>query len=349
MVGCIKENLMRLIRNIVLILGHFLGFNLLFRFINSAKIRVLMYHGVASSSLDVFCWTVLDKEKFIWQMEYVKKRYKVASASSVLVNRSSWKPERHTTVISFDDGLANTYSEVWPVLRRLGLCAICFVLPGLSRRGEQIWADQLFDFLLKGPAGILDLNGFGLGNIELEADPKGRTEVIDTLLTQLKSWPNEKRQNLLTHLLRDTTNSMPGRTNSFRLMSLGQIKELADSHEFEIGIHSDFHPIMSSVSRIEQEKEIQSALDGLEQAGVKFQPIFAYPNGRPDDFNEDTIAALRKFGLLAAVTTVDNHWNRDADNFRIKRIAIGADVGKWEFKARMSGYFYFLGRIAGKQ
>jgi hypothetical protein len=45
---------------------------------------------------------------------------------------------------------------------------------------------------------------------------------------------------------------------------------------------------------------------------------------------------------MAALTTVDGLWEQQTDRFSIPRIAIGAGISRWEFKARLSGFYYFL-------
>jgi len=341
---------MDLIKKAVLILGDLIGLNWLFRKVNVHRVRVLMYHGVTRRSPEAFCWTVLDAGEFAWQMEYLKRHYDVRPASEVLTgDRTTGETDRGITVITFDDGLENNYDEAWPILSDLGLTAICFVLPGLSQRDEQIWADDLFEFFLAQPAGELDLSEHGLGVIKLAPEKETRAEVIAGILEELKAQPAKERNNLIELLLSKQNATVSTRTGLFKLMSIDQINQLAASQEFEIGIHTDTHPIMSSLTAEEQEREIAGAIENLKLGEIRYIPVFAYPNGRPRDYNRETISALKKLKLRAAVTTVDALWGETEEKYHIPRIGIGANISRWEFKARMSGFFYYLAARGGRE
>ncbi len=337
---------MHALKNLTFMIGDLLGVNLLFRMANRQKIRMLMYHGVTSANPVGQCWTVLDKNRFSWQMAHLKRYYRTVSATeAVLDAKTSVEPARDFAVITFDDGLENTYTDAWPVLREMDLTAICFVLPGLSQRDDQIWADDVYEFLTSTPAGEIDLSDYELDNLKLDAEPIQRAGVIGEVIENMKSWPADRRNELVTHLLPDDKAKKGCRSGVFKLMSTDQISQLAASREFEIGIHTDSHPILSSLTAEEQEQEVFAAIDGLEAHDIGYVPIFAYPNGRPQDFNEDSLTALKKLRLRAALTTVDGFWERGKDPFQIPRIPIGADTSRWEFKARMSGFYYFLKRL----
>ncbi len=338
---------MNVLRKAILIIGDLIGLNWLFRRINAGKVRVLMYHGVTSRTPEAFCWTVLDKDMFIWQMEHVRRFYDVRPASEVLTGDRPLTGQG-VTVITFDDGLENNYTEAWPILRGLGLTAICFVLPGLSQRGEQIWADDLFEYFLDQPSGDLDLSDYELGVIRLAPEKENRAGVIAELLDMLKTRPAKERAALMEHLLPERDTPDNSGSGLFRLMSVDQMNQLAAGREFEIGIHTDTHPIMSALSPEEQEREVAGAMENLKLGEIRFVPVFAYPNGRPQDFNRETIVALKKLKLRAAVTTVDALWDSTEDRYIIPRIGIGADISRWEFKARMSGLFYFLAALSGR-
>jgi hypothetical protein len=86
-------------------------------------------------------------------------------------------------------------------------------------------------------------------------------------------------------------------------------------------------------------------MEDLEKNDISFVPIFAYPNGGRADFNSDTKEILQSCGIRLALTTVDGLHNRADDPMAVKRVAIGPDCAYYEFKARLSGLFYFLQRL----
>lgn len=320
--------------NFIFCLADLFGINRIFRILNSRRVRILMYHGISKEKVPAFYWTQLDKEKFTQQMGYIKKHYQAVGASSILEGSTE-----SNVIITFDDGLANVYTEAWPVLEKLNLRAVCFVLPSLSEKEDILWTDRIFDTLIKSDEPEIDLTEFGLTKIRLNDDLHSRAKEIGTLIAQIKKISHEKRLRLLNYLSQYKSNEC---YDSFRLMSKRQISALAESGQFEIAPHTNTHPILSTMSKEEQEMEISGSIANLKSWEIDIIPIFAYPNGTVTDFNDDSIKILKRHGIKAALTTVDGMHDKYDDLYRIKRIPIGADTGKWEFRARLSGLFYFL-------
>jgi len=332
--------------HLLLVIGDILGLNRLFRTLNAHKWRILMYHGVTATGLDQYCWTILDRDSFAWQMDYLRAHYSVQSAQALLDEGKN--DTRHRAVITFDDGLRNTYTDAWPILKERKLQAVCFVLPGLSDTSCLIWADEIYQLLVHCVTVRPDLSRFGLEGIVLDRSLKGYEKQINLLLQALKTMPHGRQWEVLSYLRTLGTHGTRVNSGPFALMSLEEIKELSESDEFEICPHSQTHPILSSLDRNGQEKEIDTCLAALRARQIPYIGLFAYPNGRPEDFNEYTIELLRSRGLKAALTSIDGHWTPQTDQFRIPRIAIGAGVSRWEFKARLSGFYYSLKHITGR-
>ncbi|MEW5925075.1 MAG: polysaccharide deacetylase family protein [Candidatus Zixiibacteriota bacterium] len=329
----------RLIINIILILADWIGINRLFRSLNSNKIRVLMYHGVSDIKMPSFYWTLLDKNEFLSQIAYIRKKYNVVGPENIYAGGNQ---VGNSVVITFDDGLLNNFTTVLPVLRDNDLQAVCFVLPSLSEKNEMMWTDKLYVALIGLEQSVLDLSKFDLGVWELATDTDKRADSIKKLLFKLKATPHSKRSEILNHVFNNIASGDIKDYDVFGLMSPAQIKELSETGQFSVGAHTNSHPILSTMTASEQEKEIKGGMDKLVEWGISTIPVFAYPNGRAEDFNEETINILKKYGFKAALTTIDGLHDPADDNYRIKRINIGADTGKWEFRARLSGFYYFL-------
>jgi len=333
---------MHALRQLIYLLADLLGVNFICRRLTANRVRVLMYHGVAGRSLPSFYWTVLDREKFVRQMGYVKKKFAVDKLSSLLTN--SGRRDRPLAAITFDDGLENTYTDAWPILKEHDLVATCFVVPGLSESGRRIWADELYARTMADLDTEIDLSSTGYGIIPV-GTVQQRAGAVEKLVERLKAASQEKRAAVLETVAAHCGSGGAVSVDGLNLMSGEQIVELARSSEFEIAGHSDSHPILAMMTPDEQEREIASCLSRLKSWGLDPPAFFAYPNGREADFDEYTIAALKRHDCRAAVTTVDGLWDLSGDSFRIPRIAIGADISMPEFKCRMSGLFYVLRRV----
>jgi peptidoglycan/xylan/chitin deacetylase (PgdA/CDA1 family) len=244
-------------------------------------------------------------------------------------------------VVAFDDGLLNTLATAQPILAARNLPAVCFVLPGLSVAQRQIWADECFAYIMNSSAEVLDLELYHLGTITLSKDRQDRTASAEAVIEQMKAWPQTKRDEFVANVTRAGTGA--GQSNStYGLMTLEQIRMMADAGVFDIGVHSNSHPIMAGLTKEEQYREIADAMDLLRKNQISFVPVFAYPNGRLCDFNESTIEVLKQLGFVAGLTTVDGLADPEGEPFRVKRIGIGSPISRGEFKARLSGLFYLL-------
>jgi len=338
----------QLILKILLIGGDLIGFNYIFRKVYRRKIRIVMYHGISRRELPTFYWTNLSYDDFARQIEHITRHYRPVPAETVLKDSEDSADDNCRAIVTFDDGLANVYDNAWPILKQNGIRAICFVLPKLSESGRYMWPDELYDIILESKHQVIDLSQFGLGKITLENDSHHRFEIYADLKYKLKSWPHKKRTELLDFLVSRYQTEKRGEYAQFRLMTPDQIKEIEKSGNFDIGAHTSEHPILSTLPIEEQEKQIKQSYDDLIRWGIKPPPIFAYPNGRRSDFNSDTIEVLKKMGFKASFSTIDGLHDIRDDKFHLKRIPVGANMSFAEFKARMSGYYYFVTSLAGQ-
>jgi len=324
---------MQALREAIYFLVDILGINRFFRSLTRDRVRVLMYHGIGTRPLPTFYWTHIGNDVFERQMTYLKSRFCVNTFNELLDGAD----RQSAAVITFDDGLENTFAVAWPILSRHNLRAICFVLPELSEKRQRIWADHLYSKVTASPDCEVDLSPVGLTSIPASS-VGDRAERVGETIEALKSKPESHRRQaveLVEKACREDSSEL-------RLMTPGQIKELAESDEFEVAGHTSTHPILSTLTAEEQMEQIGDCLDRLDEWGIEAPPVFAYPNGRLQDFNQESVTLLKQRGIRAAVSTVDDLWKKDDDLFSIPRVAVGADTSMLEFKAKLSGFFYFL-------
>jgi glycosyltransferase involved in cell wall biosynthesis/peptidoglycan/xylan/chitin deacetylase (PgdA/CDA1 family) len=248
---------LRHVFHVLLVIGDILGLNYYFRVHNAHRWRILMYHGVAASSFDQQCWTILDRASFVWQMDYLRDHYAVQPAQAIL--DESENETKYRAVITFDDGLRNTYVTAWPILKERGLQAVCFVLPGLSETSSLIWADEIYQLLMYRVAVVPDVSSFGLHGFKLDRNEEGYEQQVNQLLLMLKSKSRDQQVEVLSYLRTLGSDVTGDESESFALMSLEEIKELSESKQFEIAPHSQTHPIFSSLDRAEQDVELSES------------------------------------------------------------------------------------------
>lgn len=333
------------ILKIILIVCDILGINYLFNKYYSDHIRILMYHGVSSQKLPSDYWTLLPLTKFENQMKILKHRYNVIKCSEIIPNEKDTPIEKNNSVvITFDDGYENVLSEAYPILLKYKHPAIIFVVTNHSNKNKIIWTDLLYNIIMMSDKDI-SLSNFDLGICYSISSIKTKSEYINKLKNILKSYKEEKREQIVNYLQKNYPISNEQKLKTFSLLSESQIKELSNSELIQIASHSNKHSILSQLSDEQQRDDINSSTNKLKEWGIGSSNIFAYPNGRTEDYNNTTIDILKSSGIKAAVSTTDGLHCKTDDPYKIKRIAIGADIDNWEFKARLSGLYYFLNSL----
>ena len=94
--------------------------------------RIIMFHGVGGNSYP--------PQVFEAQLKYLGKHFSVVPLESILkkMTVSNSRPH-HDIALTFDDGLRNHYTIVYPILKRLGIPATFIVCPGVIERGQWLW------------------------------------------------------------------------------------------------------------------------------------------------------------------------------------------------------------------
>ncbi len=340
--------MLKRIQLVLLIIADVFGINFLFRRLTRRKARILMYHGItATENLPNIYWLHVHRDEFRWQIEYLNKNFKIISGAELAKpGPLRDKLQQKTAAVTFDDGLANVYEVAWPILRTLNVPAICFVNPGLSENKQIIWSNVVFDYLVGTPDKSVDLTDLGLKNYTLPDNQEQRAGLANEIVRRIKEGDPDDIKKLLAIISSRT----PSPDNTFRehstLMTPEQIIALHQSDQFEIAGHTDSHMILSTLPPNLQRHEIASGQDRLHRWGVEPINVFAYPAGKSD---AATVRILKEIGIKIAFTADDGLTDPDSDPYQICRISIGADTRRYEYKARLSGLYYFIARMRGRR
>ena len=115
-----------------------------------------------------------------------------------------------------------------------------------------------------------------------------------------------------------------------------------DSGLIEFGSHTVNHEILSRLPLAEQQREIaQSCATVRQRLGLE-HVTFAYPNGKPTDFTDDTKMILRDTGALCGLSTIEGLCDPDDDPYELRRIPVGCDMTPHRFALLCSGFLTWL-------
>jgi peptidoglycan/xylan/chitin deacetylase (PgdA/CDA1 family) len=133
----------------------------------------------------------------------------------------------------------------------------------------------------------------------------------------LKDAPDEVRQRhqaaLLVALGIDAAEASAQR----HMLNWDEVRATMELTRF--GGHTHNHPILSQIDEASVEHEIRLCRERIESETGSAAPYFAYPNGRPSDYNDQTKAVLRRYGYDMAFSTSPGIHQAGMDRLAIRR------------------------------
>ncbi|MFO1431489.1 MAG: polysaccharide deacetylase family protein [Candidatus Competibacteraceae bacterium] len=250
---------------------------------------------------------------FSWQIQLLARYFNVLPLTLALrlLHRGSL-PAR-AVCVTFDDGYADNFEVALPILQAWNVPATFFIATGYLN-GGRMWNDTIIEVVRSLPAGILDLNGQGLGSYHLDGWRK-RSEVALRLIYRLRYLPFEQREEQVRYLASLVNTPLPDQL----MLTAEQVRNLKAAG-MEIGAHTVNHPILARLDQETARREIVHSKQYLEELLGREVKLFAYPNGRPgQDYLPEHRDLVRELGFVAALST---HWGgitRQTDPWQLPR------------------------------
>ena len=235
------------------------------------------------------------------QCAHLKKYYRPVSLTEIglWLRREKAIPDQ-TLVFTVDDGYRDFYLNTFPVLLEYSIPAIVYLATDMIDQQTCLWVDWV---------GIL-----------FRAANRPKSAAYETK-EHLKTLPNSARLEYLANLPAQLgISNPPPIPEEYAPLTWDDIREMSKAG-IEFGAHTKSHPILSKLgSRDKIRDEIAGSKARIEdEIG---QPVrhFCYPNGRPCDFNADTLDVVRECGFLTAVTGEKGINFAGADPYHLRRI-----------------------------
>jgi peptidoglycan/xylan/chitin deacetylase (PgdA/CDA1 family) len=324
-------------------------------------LSVLTYHGVlpegyasTDAQLD---GNLVSTEAFRRQLRWLKSRYRVISPEEFRASLESGEETLPGSVLlSCDDGLRNTLTDMLPVLREEGLSCLFFVT-GLSAEDtpHTLWYEDLYRLLMAAEPGPISFP-----RLEMKAEltsPPQRRQLWWKLVLTLSKWSGAERNDFIHDATRFALSEgwsglMPTddpRQRRFCLLTRSELAQLAASGMF-VGAHSMSHPVLAQQSDQDAMDEIQRSRCVLERVlGTKVW-AFAYPFGDPASVGPRHSAMAEKAGFECAFRNFGGVIDRDVQQFVIPRVHVTAEMSGAELEAHLSGFHNRLrGRLMADQ
>ena len=280
---------------------------LFLRFFGKNKLSILTYHRVGNSGDAAAMEEHLFEQHLLW----VKRYLKPIDLKDALSLQAKGKLPRGAVAITVDDGYVDSFSTIFPLLKKYNLLATFFITTSGFDKGY-LWDEKIAYIIMQTHKKCLSFNG----NTYSLTTHSDRISCLQSCLTFIKYKSIVERDLLIEELVKqseqyDTPRQFLTKQQTLELYQAGM----------GIGSHTHTHPILAkenpdtALAEIEQSKVI---LENIINQPVDY---FAYPNGKFGlDFDSDHIEMVKKCGFLAALSTDKGVLaNQGLDNFNIKR------------------------------
>ncbi len=340
-----------------------LKFTKFWRRIHRHTVPVLLIHGVlpdADSSPFNASGKIISPTKLRTYLERIMKIFTVIPCEQLIdqsFNASPMSKKIDRLVITFDDGYANNLIYALPILQSLGAPFTIFVTAGFIDSRMLLWNDLLefaifttsrskieksalldesiftngSEFSLAETFSSLSNTGIPIATVE------DKLAAIAMLKNHLKNLNVEMAQKLTARICDclEVDLAHP-KLEDVRFMTRDQIRKLVNTGVV-IGSHGLTHAILSREPIENARDEIFQSKSLLQELTGKNITLFAYPNGRREDFTEEHKQALKEAGYVAAFTTIHGLYLPGTDPFEIKRISWDNRWSYEEFESHVVG------------
>jgi len=269
----------------------------------SKSLTVINYHRIEDHNqpaLDSFRPNISgDQTTFAQQMDYVARWFKVVSLQDVIkwLDGKGSLPD-YATLITFDDGYLDNYTQAYPILRQHGFPAVIFLTTGhIETDIPFFWDLAAYSFYHTNSDHVLFPNGKELA----WTNALQRDQICKAWIESMKVLSDEEQNLWVNRLPEQMGVSFP--QNHFRNLMLNwdQIREMKKG-EIEFGGHTINHPILSRISLEQAQTEIKGSKERIEKELEQSVFSFAYPNGKAGDTNPGIENLVAQAGYRAAFT-----------------------------------------------
>jgi len=329
------------------------------RYTAGAGPAVVTYHGVFPIGYEVrnpaLDGNLAQADSLRRQLQLLKKRYHVITPEDFL----HWSEEKlplpaHSILLTCDDALRNTLTEMLPILQDLGLSCLFFATGASADEApSMLWYEELYLMLLDASEPI----ALGIPEASINIGPIAPNEK-DTrwwnLVERLSQFDRELRRGFLDQIREQLRLPENWRERFFhdsilasRFLTLDRagLRQLAAAG-MSIGAHSLSHPILARASEDLAWQEIYESRNVLEQALGRAVWAFGYPFGNAATVTGRDLRLAEKAGFLCAFMNVGGGFGAKIggakNRFALPRVHVTAETTLFEFEAHISGFYRSL-------
>lgn len=244
---------------------------------------------------------------------WVQRQFTVIPLSEGIVRLANGTLPPAAAAITFDDGYRDNLEVAAPILRRRGLSATLFVASGFLDGGI-MFNDVVIETLRRTSCLKLEIPELGIGPFQTDSLEE-RRQAIPLILKAIKHLPATRRSEIVQGLGVRAGIALPRDL----MMTTAHLREFS-RFGFEVGAHTENHPILASLPDDEARREIAGSRVALENLIDQKVGLFAYPNGRwALDFDQRHRDMAKAAGFDAAFSTEPGTCRTKCDRWSLPR------------------------------
>jgi peptidoglycan/xylan/chitin deacetylase (PgdA/CDA1 family) len=322
---------------------------------NGAGPAVVTYHGILPTEYHVIDsdldGSLVKKDAFLRQIRLLKNEYNVITPEQFL----SWFEEKRdlpprAVLLTCDDDLRNTLTDMVPMLQEHGLSCLFFVT-GASLREvpTMLWYEQLYLMFLATKKHIVNLDAVHKGFRAKDQNEKRR--LWWNLVKHLSRYEANVRDKLLdeVRVQLDLGEDWGAQILSdpirrrFLMLNATELRAL-DAAGMCVGAHTLSHPVLSQLPAEAAWNEISESRCRLEQVLGKPVWALAYPFGGNGCVTSRESEMAERAGFKCAFLNGGGGLGAEMSRFALPRVHVTGEMNLAEFDAHISGLYRSLRR-----
>ncbi|MBC8357808.1 MAG: polysaccharide deacetylase family protein [Candidatus Aminicenantes bacterium] len=286
--------------------------------------RIIMYHGVDLIGSTEFNLRFFSKDSFEKQIIYYKKHFNIVTVEDFF-NRN-YTNDKFTIAVTFDDGYANNFKYVLPILEKYKVPASIFITAINKTTYEILWTDFI-DI-----AKSLTSNEIEIDHCLYHKKANGEyynKQTNESLKQYISNYGGyELKVQMMEAFSKNIKNfkDRPDLFDYWKLMTDDEIVELSRSKFVTIGSHGYFHNNLGNIPHKDAVEELLKSKNYLENLTQNPICSIAYPDGsytrklvekaseigfkyqlavnykHPEDINDDLI--LNRCGVYPEINSI---------------------------------------------
>lgn len=284
------------------------------------KVYVLAYHRVDRPEnrpwLDP-AHISASPEAFRAHMRLIANQYRPVGITDVLAAARGEAPlPPDAVLVTVDDGYRDFAEVIYPIVQEYGIQPTLFIPTAFIGGRELFWWDKLYQAVfwsrkesISTPAGTY-----------LVDTPERKRAAVEALLRFVKSQENETALALVDGLYEQAEPPFGAHRSTLTWDELRALSQQGVS----IAAHTHTHPILTRVDLDRAYQEMHLSQEMIARHIGTVLPVFAYPDGKIETFNQAIEDALHLEGIEIAFTMM----NEQADLERHKLLQLPR-IGVW--------------------